>query len=176
MKGEIVQLKKEEEIVGLIRQSLVSKLFHVFLVVFWILLPFFLFFVFLHFGIVGIVLFCILAASGIAYGVKQWIMWRHTMLIITDQRIIDVEQFGFFQREISELALKEISNVSAKKNGLLGKMFDFGSLRVETTQAMSYDLELPGVAHPLDVSDLILEVQYITDQQQSGDTFHVSKL
>lgn len=176
MKGEIVQLKKDEEIVGLIRQSLVSKLFQMILVTLWILLPFFLFFVLLHFGIFGIIIFLFLLTTGVWNAVKQWIVWRHTMLIVTDLRIIDVDQLGFFKREISELSLKEISNVSAKHDGLLGKMFNFGTLRLETTKAMSYDLQLPGVSHPLDVSDLILEVQYITDQQYSGGGFHVSKL
>jgi uncharacterized membrane protein YdbT with pleckstrin-like domain len=52
--------------------------------------------------------------------------------IITDKRIIDIEQHGLFNREISEFNLNRVQDVTVEIRGILATLFDFGNLHVQT--------------------------------------------
>lgn len=52
--------------------------------------------------------------------------------IITNERIVNIEQNGFFKREISELHLHQIQDVSAKVNGFLPTIMHYGDVFIQT--------------------------------------------
>jgi hypothetical protein len=52
--------------------------------------------------------------------------------IVTTERIIDVDQTGLFVREIDELHLGNIQNISYKQTSILAFIFGFGDIIVET--------------------------------------------
>lgn len=174
MRRFFIQLDPDEEVLGLVRRSLISESHRILLAFLWVLLPFFFFFPLIRLGLFGIVFGIGLAGSGMVYAARRWKMWMNTVLMITDRRIFDIDQIGFTKREVAELALAEVSQSSAKKQGMFQRMFDIGSVRVETVKALSYDLEMEGVKSPMHVAELINEVQYIVERG-SSDTFHAAK-
>ena len=48
--------------------------------------------------------------------------------IITNHRIINIEQYGIASFKVNELAIKDIKKITFKKNGFLAKTFDSGSV------------------------------------------------
>lgn len=62
-------------------------------------------------------------------------MWTNYYLdewIVTDQRVVTVEQNGLFHREIGSLRLEAVQNVSVEIPGIISTMFKMGNLMVET--------------------------------------------
>jgi len=52
--------------------------------------------------------------------------------IVTDDRILNVEQHGLFSRTISELDLAKVQDVTSEVNGVLPFVFNYGSVHVQT--------------------------------------------
>jgi hypothetical protein len=52
--------------------------------------------------------------------------------IVTDQRIINIEQRGMFNREIAEHDLDKIQDVSGIQKGFFSTVFSFGDVHVQT--------------------------------------------
>jgi membrane protein YdbS with pleckstrin-like domain len=52
--------------------------------------------------------------------------------IVTNDRLVDIEQFGLFSRTISELDLFRIQDVTADIHGFFATIFKYGNLTVKT--------------------------------------------
>jgi hypothetical protein len=61
-----------------------------------------------------------------------YIKFYFDIVIVTNKRIIDIDQVGFFNRNIEELELLHIENVSASVKGMIQTFFNFGNVVVET--------------------------------------------
>jgi hypothetical protein len=72
-------------------------------------------------------------------------MWRFTYYIVTNQRIRQVTQTGFFGTDVVELNLSKIQNISYNIPGFFGEVFHFGTLVVQTYVG---DLVIRNVEHP----------------------------
>ncbi len=62
----------------------------------------------------------------------QFIDFYLDMWVVTNDRIIDVEQFGLFARTISELDLFRIQDVTSDVHGFFHTLFKFGDVTVKT--------------------------------------------
>ncbi len=74
--------------------------------------------------------------------------------IVTDHRVIDSRQHGFFSRTVSELSLSKIQDISVKIIGPIATLLDFGNLEIQTagTEPKFLFEEIP---HPKLVKDRI---------------------
>lgn len=75
----------------------------------------------------------------------HFIMWYFTIYIVTDQRIRQVTQRGFFGKDVIELRLSKIQNISYNIPGFSGEMFKFGTIVIQTFVG---DLVIHNVEHP----------------------------
>jgi len=57
---------------------------------------------------------------------------RKNELIVTNENIIQLLQFGLFNRQVSQLNLAKIQDVSVDQRGILAHVFNFGVVEVET--------------------------------------------
>lgn len=62
----------------------------------------------------------------------HWMMWYFTIYIVTDQRIRQVTQLGFFGKDVVELRLSKIQNISYNIPGFTGEIFGFGTIVIQT--------------------------------------------
>lgn len=102
--------------------------------------------------IVGIYwLFVWMGAFGVFtnYFLDQW--------IVTNERIIDINQIDFWNREISSLFLSRIQNVETEIDGFFHTLFGFGTVSVESAGAEIGRVKMRGLARPNYVRDLILK-------------------
>lgn len=75
----------------------------------------------------------------------HFLMWRFTYYIVTNQRIRQVTQKGFFGTDVVELALSKIQNISYNIPGFSGEIFGFGTIVIQTYVG---DLVIHKVSHP----------------------------
>lgn len=61
-----------------------------------------------------------------------WIDYYFDVWIVTDKRIINIEQKGLFNRETNELRPEKIQNVTADIRGILPTFFNYGQLEIQT--------------------------------------------
>ena len=62
-------------------------------------------------------------------------MYLLDVWIITDHRVIDNRQYGFFNRVVSELSLSKIQDISVEIQGVFQTFFDFGDVKIQTAGA-----------------------------------------
>ncbi|MGY4893892.1 MAG: PH domain-containing protein [Candidatus Saccharimonadota bacterium] len=75
----------------------------------------------------------------------HWMMWYFTVYIVTNQRIRQVTQKGFFGKDVVELRLSKIQNISYNIPGFSGEIFGFGTIVIQTFVG---DLVIRNVEHP----------------------------
>lgn len=77
--------------------------------------------------------------------------------IITDMRMVDVDQVSLFKRTVSEIQIENVEEVTSKAHGLLATIFNFGNVVVQTSGSQ-IEFEFENVAHPEHVKKLILDL------------------
>ena len=84
-------------------------------------------------------------------------MYTLDVWIVTDRRIIDSTQNGFFNRTISELHMSRIQDISVQTKGVIQTVLKFGDLHVQTagTEERFVFLQIP---HPEKVKDEIMRL------------------
>ena len=77
--------------------------------------------------------------------------------IVTNRRILNIEQNGLFGRTVSELRLYRIQDVTARVNGFTKTMFNFGEVEIQTAGERERFMfeEIP---NPNEVAKTILEL------------------
>ena len=63
---------------------------------------------------------------------KRWTDYYLDVLIITDKRVIDIEQKGFFHRNVATISLEKIQDISVNVSGILATFLDFGTLKIQS--------------------------------------------
>ncbi|MBI3889865.1 PH domain-containing protein [Candidatus Saccharibacteria bacterium] len=82
---------------------------------------------------------------GICLFAYHYIMWYFTVYIVTDQRIRQVTQRGFFGKDVVELRLSKIQNISYNIPGFSGEFLGYGTIVIQTFVG---DLVIHKVEHP----------------------------
>ena len=103
-----------------------------------------------------IVLAAIFFLSGWLFLFQSFIDYWLDALIITEKRILDIDQKGLFNRTVSELRLYRTQDVTADVKGLIRTLFDYGDVYVQTAgEAERFHME--DMPHPNRVAKMILE-------------------
>lgn len=101
--------------------------------------------------IVGIYwLFLWMAAFGVFtnHYLDQW--------VVTNERIIEIDQKGFWNRSVSSLFLNRVQNVETDLEGFFNTIFGFGTVSVESAGAEVNRIKMHGLGNPEHVRDVIL--------------------
>lgn len=70
----------------------------------------------------------------------ELISWWLDVWIITTERIIDIEQKSLFHREVSEIPLTKIQDVTLETPGLIASLLHFGNVTVQTAGLESFTI------------------------------------
>ena len=82
---------------------------------------------------------------GIMLFLYHFLMWYYTLYIVTDQRLRQITQKGFFGKDVVELGLSKIQSISYNVPGFSGEVLGFGTIVVQTYVG---DLIINKVEHP----------------------------
>ncbi|HMM61946.1 MAG TPA: PH domain-containing protein [Candidatus Saccharibacteria bacterium] len=84
-------------------------------------------------------------AIGLLLFFYHFILWYFTIYIVTNQRLRQVTQRGLFGKDVIELRLSKIQNISYNVPGFTGEVFKFGTIVIQTFVG---DLVIHKVEHP----------------------------
>lgn len=87
----------------------------------------------------------------------EWLDYYLDIWIVTDQRILDIEQNNLFHRIASEIDLKRVQDISSTVNGLLQTFFQYGDVKVQTASEEN-NINLKQIPHPVTVRREIMEL------------------
>jgi len=87
-----------------------------------------------------------------------WIDYYLDVWIVTDQRIINIEQASLFRRRISELEMGKIQDVTSQVQGIIPTLFRYGYVYVQTAGEKERFVfcEVP---NPAKVKNIIMQIQ-----------------
>ena len=84
-------------------------------------------------------------ALGIVLFLYHYVMWYFTIYLVTNQRIRQVTQKGIFGKDVVELRLSKIQNISYNIPGFSGEILGYGTIVIQTIVG---DLVIRNVEHP----------------------------
>jgi len=99
-----------------------------------------------------------------------WIDYYLDVWIITDQRIINIEQFGLFRRHVSELEHGKVQDVTTEVHGLLPTLLRYGFIYIQTAGEKERFV-FKQVPNPTKVRKIIMQLQeyaILQDKKQEG--------
>ena len=88
-------------------------------------------------------------------GFILWTDYYLDMWILTDKRLIDVEQKGLFAREVSSMRLDRIQDIKLEVSGLIQTFLNMGSVQIQTA-GDEQEFVFYNAKNPTQIKDLVL--------------------
>ena len=85
-------------------------------------------------------------------------IWTHYFLdlwIITDRRVIVIDQINFFNRKVSSFRLERLQDIKIAINGIIPTFLNFGTLRAQTASAAESNFMSTGLPDPRGIQSII---------------------
>jgi len=90
-------------------------------------------------------------------GFVFWTNYYLDVWIVTNQKILDIEQVGLFSREVSILHLERIQDITTEVNGIVRTLVKFGNLHVQTA-GQQREFIIHDVPNPDEIAKRVNEV------------------
>ncbi|MHB8660389.1 MAG: PH domain-containing protein [Minisyncoccota bacterium] len=85
--------------------------------------------------------------------------------VLTNQRIVDIKQHGYFNREVSSLFLSRVQDVTTDVTGVLPSLLDIGTINVQSAGTVD-EFHMRGIPRPEQMRDIILK--YVSTKPSNG--------
>lgn len=112
----------------------------------------------------------LLPVGGLAIGLiifaYHLMLWYYTIYIVSSERLRQVTQHGFFGKDVVELRLSKIQNISYNIPGLSGELFGYGTLVIQTFVG---DLVIHKVEHPEEIYNKLQDAAMSAIDKQGYD-------
>jgi len=95
---------------------------------------------------------------GGGYGLRAWYCFKESQYILTDERLIRIEQKSFFHKLVMEADLSKIQDVSYEVRGFWSSMLDFGNVEVHIYPPAGAKMVLGQVEEPKKIQQQILNI------------------
>lgn len=114
----------------------------------------------------------LLPLAGLAVGIilflYNYIIWRYTVFVLTNQRLRQITQRGFFGSDVVELKLSKIHNISYNVPGFSGEIFGFGTIVIQTYVG---DLVINNVSHPDKTYNLLQDAVDAAESNKGNELY-----
>ena len=111
----------------------------------------------------GIWVLCLILSFNML--VTTALRWHYTVNIVTDQRIVCIRMDNAFYHSYSEAQLEKIEDITHTHVGILGDIFDFGDLQIDTA-GHDVDFKLRTIPRPRELQDVLND---LIEMKQKGD-------
>lgn len=116
---------------------------------------------------VTLLIYFIIWWNGLFYRITMYLLdnW-----IITDRRVLDNEQHGFFKRTLSEMHLSKIQDVTVEVKGLIPSLLNYGNVEIQTAGAENKFM-FKQVPDPAGLKSLLTEVHeaHVVQHKKDGE-------
>lgn len=105
------------------------------------------------------------------YSFIVWIDFYFDVWIITNERIVNIEQKALFVRTVSELKFEKIQDVSTNIIGLIPTILNFGDVHVQTA-GNTEKFFFHKIPDPQKIKGLIMNMQVMTAKRDEAEVIH----
>lgn len=94
-----------------------------------------------------------------------FMVWTHYFLdlwIITDRRIIVIDQIHFFKRNVSSFRLERLQDIKVQIDGVIPTLLNFGTIRAQTASVAENNFISTGMPDPRAIQ---ARIQKATDER-----------
>ncbi len=168
MTAELIKLEEGETILSLVRKHWFILFRQVAGIICAGIFPFILLIVFASSETVAQVFANVhIAGSTISFFLGAWLLiiliaifgiWTDyylDMWIITNKRIISIDQQGFFRRSVSSFRFERLQDITVDIHGLIETLLDFGRIKADTAGHEPFIIR--GIPNPRAIKALIFE-------------------
>ena len=89
----------------------------------------------------------------------SWTDYYLDVLVITNKKLIDVEQQGLFRRDVATAPVSNVQDIKIEIKGVIRSVFGFGNLYIQTG-AVERELLIKDIKNPAKVKAVILEAHH----------------
>lgn len=83
-----------------------------------------------------------------------WYEWWNDIYILTNQRLIDIDQKQLFHRTVAEVPLENLQDVTFEVRGIFPTLLNYGNVEIQT--ASFTEIDMVGVTDPQAVHQAVL--------------------
>ena len=84
-----------------------------------------------------------------------WIDYYLDALVITNKRVLDIDQVGLFRHTVSEFRMERVQDVTIEVPNFVATFFHYGNIKIQTAGEVSFSIS--EVPYPHIALDLILK-------------------
>lgn len=117
----------------------------------------------------GILLISAYYLGAILFVMGQFVDYYLDITIVTNDRILDIEQKGIFGRQISELDLSRIQDVNSEIKGIFPTIFNYGLVEVQTAGDEA-QFEFHDTPSPNHVRQRVIELAALDRKREARET------
>ncbi len=92
----------------------------------------------------------------LSYGFYTWMTWYYDVYILTSERIIEAKQKGLFNREVKEIDLEKVQDITYSVSGFLSTVMELGNVKIKSVSGM--EIEIESVSKPSVVREVIMKL------------------
>lgn len=97
-----------------------------------------------------------------------WVDYYFDVWIVTDCRIVNIEQKGLFSRVVSELQLENIQDITTDVKGVIATFLNYGNLYVQTAAEMERFV-FRNIPDPYSVKDMVMNLQKNAEKEETRE-------
>lgn len=86
----------------------------------------------------------------------NWTDYYLDVLVITNKKLIDVEQQGLFRRNVATALINNVQDIKIEIKGVVRSIFQFGDLQIQTG-AVERELIIKDIKDPMKIKGIILD-------------------
>lgn len=157
-------MEVNENVILMVRRHPASFYVQYLMIIVFLLLPFIFLFGLNGLGLEGTSIGSLVISSFIIFwllaftiAVDTFLKWFYSVNIVTDQRIVDVDFHNVLFHKVSEAQLEKIEDVTHNVDGILGSLFDYGSVYIQTAGTRN-EIEFEQIPRPRDVQDVLSDL------------------
>ena len=68
----------------------------------------------------------------ISFAFQRFLLWFFNIYIITNKRVVDIDFYHLFYKEISSTTISHVQDVTHRRGGVAQLLFDYGDLFIQT--------------------------------------------
>lgn len=88
-----------------------------------------------------------------------WTNYYLDVLVVTNKRVVDIEQLGLFARDVAEISISKIQDIKVEVIGPIQSLLDVGNVYIQSAGAQR-ELIIKGIPHPHKVREVISKIHH----------------
>ncbi|MBI2021901.1 PH domain-containing protein [Candidatus Daviesbacteria bacterium] len=101
-----------------------------------------------------------------AFVLERFLFWYYNIYIVTNLHLVDINFLSLLSRDISEIELDDIQNITSDIKGIFASLFNFGSVIIKTAADREM-IDFTNVPRPDFVADRIQDLREVYISKKS---------